>query len=200
MTARLPGRGRAAFSLVEITLSVGIFAFVLVAVFGLLGVGINAARDSGDDMKIGFIMQDVAARVRAETSNVDLLADPTKMDLTWNAAYNAGLSYTVLGKTTLPTDGAGQPQAAATAYYTVDGKLVKQSSAAAPTANYYKAAIYIQPLSSYPAPMSVSPATGYPFLTVTVRVGWPTDQTVNGNVLGAANTAKSIFAFYLLKP
>lgn len=203
MSARSPWRGRTAFSLVEVALAMGIVAFALVAVFGLLSVGINAARDGGDDMRIGFIMQDVAARVRAETSTLTLTPDPTRMDLTWSPVYGSQLNYTILGNTTLPTDGTGQPQASATAYYTADGALVKQSTAAAPTANYYKAAIYIQHLSVYPfqTPSTDVPATtGYPFLAVTVKVGWPTDRTVNGNVLGANNTAKSVFTFYLPKP
>ena len=200
MSARFPWHGRTAFSLVEVALAMGIVAFALVAVFGLLSVGVNAARDGGDDMRIGFIMQDVAARVRAEASNLALPADPTKMDLTWNTVYGNQLSYTILGSVSLPVDSTGQPQASATAYYTAEGLLVKQSTATAPTANYYKASIYIQPLNSYPAPMTVSPATGYPFLAVTVKVGWPTDHAVNGNVLGAKNTAKSVFTFYLPKP
>lgn len=203
MSARFPRRGRSAFSLVEVTLALGIVAFALVAIFGLLSVGVNAARDSGDDMRIGFIMQDVAARVRAESSSLALTADPTKMDLTWSAVYGTQLSYTVLGNTTLPVDGTGQPQASATAYYTVDGLLVKQSTAMAPTANYYKAAIYIQHLGAYPfpTPSTSDPATtGYPFLAVTVKVGWPTDHAVNGNVLGANNTAKSVFTFCLPRP
>ncbi len=203
MKARLCSHGRTAFSLVEIALTMGIISFALVAIFGLLSVGINAARDSNDDTKIAFVMQDLAVRVRAEASTLTLSADPTKMDLTWSTVYGNQLSYTILGNTPLPPDGTGQPQPSATAYYTADGVLVKRSTAAAPTANYYKAAIYIQPLNSYPAnaspaPIANSATINYPFLAVTVKVGWPTD--INGNVLGASNATKSVFTFYLPKP
>lgn len=201
MTARLISlRYRAAFSLVEVALAMGIVAFALVAVFGLLSVGINASHDSDDDTKVALIMQDVATRLRAETSNVETVADASKMDLTWNAAYNGKLNYTLLGSTSVPPESTGQPGAAATAYYTADGQLVKQSTATAPTTNFYKAAIYVQPLTSYPTNVSVTAGGGYPFLAVTVKVGWPTDHTVNGSVLGQGNAAKSVATFYLLKP
>lgn len=197
---RLPPHGQAAFSLVEVALATGILAFALVAVFGLLSVGINASRDSGDDTKVAFILQDIAVKVRAEASSVEVVADANKMDLTWNAAYGGRLNYTLLGSTNLPTDSSGQRQPSALAYYTINGHFVKQSTATAPTGNFYKAAVYIQPLNSYPAPMPAPTSGVYPFLAVTIKVGWPTDQTVNGNVLGASNAAKSVATFYLPKP
>ena len=204
MSARVARHGRTAFSLVEVALAMGIVSFALVAIFGLLSVGVNAARDSNDDTKVGFIMQDVAARVRAEASSLSLPADPTKMDLTWSPVYGNQLNYTVLESTTLPMDNTGQPQVSATAYYTADGLFVKQSNTTAAATNYYKAAVYIQPLSSYPFPTPTptpgSLDTGKPFLAVTVKVGWPTDHALNGSVLGANNTAKSVFTFYLPRP
>ena len=200
MNTRCFPRHRSAFSLAEVALSMGVISFALVAILGLLSVGINVSRDSGDDTRVAFIMQDVAARVRTETSSLEVVADATEMDLTWHASYGGRLNYTILGNTTLPTDSAGLTQAAATAYYTADGLLVKQSTATAPTANFYKASIFIQPLNFYPAPMTVPAGGVYPFLAVTVKVGWPTDHAVNGSVVGAANTAKSVCTFYLLKP
>ncbi len=202
MTARHLPRGRGAFSLVEVALAVGILSFALVAVLGLLGVGINASRDSSDDTKVAFIMQDVAARVRTEASGLTLAADPHTLDLTWDSVYGNSLSYTVLGNVFPAADGSGQPAPSAWAYYTADGQFVKQSTATAPTANFYQAAIYIRSLSSYPFPTPTPTSASYPrpYLAVTVKVGWPTDHTVNGSVVGAANTAKSVFTFYLPKP
>ena len=207
MTSRSFPRGPAAFSLVEVALAVGIIAFALTAILGLMSVGMNASRDTGDSTKIAFIMQDVAARVRAEVASVGLLANPTTMDLSWNTGYNNNLNYSVLSNTTLPADSVtGLPQPSATAYYTIDGSFVKQSSAATPTFNYYKAAIFIQPLPSYPfptpspTPSAAQSTNDYPFLAVTVKLGWPTDNTVNGKVIVPANAAKSVFTFYLLKP
>lgn len=200
MSTRLFPRSRNAFSLVEVALAVGIISFALVAVLGLLGVGINASRDSSDDTKIAFIMQDVSARVRAEASSLTLATNPTSLDLTWDSTYGSNLNYTILGNTFPPVDSSGQPGASASAYYTADGQFVKQSTATAPTTNFYKASIYIRPLSSYPPPMVVTTGGPYPFLAVTVKVGWPTDHTVNGNVAGATNAAKSVFTFYLPKP
>ena len=224
MSVRRTRRDPAAFSLVEVTLAVAILSFSLVAILGLLSVGINAARDSGDDTKVGFIMQDVANRVRGEMAGTVQTVDPTKLDLTWNAAFGTSLNYTILGNTTLPPDQTtGKPAITATAYYTADGVLVPRAGAAnptptptpaasatptfTPTPTFYKAEIVIQHLNPYPYPIPTptpdpnpnSPIS-YPYLVVTVKIGWPTDGTTNGNVLGASSTAKAVSTFYLLKP
>jgi uncharacterized protein (TIGR02598 family) len=43
---KTPSRTRAAFSLIEVTMSIGIVAFAFVAIFGLIPTGLNSFRDA----------------------------------------------------------------------------------------------------------------------------------------------------------
>lgn len=53
-------KSRRAFSLIEVTIAVGIVAFVLVAILGLVPVGMQAAREAMDDTRTSLIAQDAA--------------------------------------------------------------------------------------------------------------------------------------------
>jgi len=55
------------FSLIEVVLSLGIVSFVLVALLGLLSVGMGSLRDSNIDTVTGMIFRDVRARLMGET-------------------------------------------------------------------------------------------------------------------------------------
>ena len=55
----------AAFSMVEVTLALGIVAFALLAIFGLLPVGLTASRNAADDTRTSMVAQDAYNRVRA---------------------------------------------------------------------------------------------------------------------------------------
>ncbi len=55
-----------AFSLVEVVLAVGIVAFVLISILGLMSVGIKANRESADDIAVGLIVQHVSTSLRME--------------------------------------------------------------------------------------------------------------------------------------
>ncbi len=59
-----PARQRAAFSLVEVTLALGIMAFCMVAVFGLLPTGLNTSRDAIAQTTAANIAGAVAADLR----------------------------------------------------------------------------------------------------------------------------------------
>ena len=52
-----------AFSLVEVALALGIIAFALVAVVGIIPVGLQASRDAVDLTRTSMIAQDAAARL-----------------------------------------------------------------------------------------------------------------------------------------
>ena len=56
---------RAAFSLVEITLALGIIAFALLAIFGLLPVAYDASRSAQQDASRSRVVQSAAAMVRS---------------------------------------------------------------------------------------------------------------------------------------
>ncbi len=221
------------FSLVEVTLSLGIIAFALVAVMGLLGVGVNASRESVDETVMGLIAQDISNRVREELASVGPPADSSgaaipsaTSDFRWNAtAFTNRPGYAMVANTILPNDPpTGGPGITANAYYTHEGVFVRETIPGAEMDNYYKAAIYVNPLpltSGLPttvsytslnlpptySPPNVNPPTvDYPMLAVTVNVGWPVQPVQDGLVIGPAgnkgnrNAAKSTFTFFMSKP
>ena len=83
----------AAFSLVEVTLALGIAAFCLIAVFGLMPVGVQTNRNATSRTAAANIMTAVVA---------DLRATPT----TNSTSAQFGISFN--GNKTLYFDGSGQ--------------------------------------------------------------------------------------------
>lgn len=221
-------RSNRAFSLIEVALALGIIAFALVAILGMIPVGLNASRDAIDDTRTSLIAQDVANRVRAEISTVgDPLdySDPVNpqpiptgaLDFRWHKSFSTKPGYLTIGNTVLPLDSdTGKPGPAAAAYYTAEGLFIKEATE--PASNFYKAAIFIRPFphtATAPAvsyqslnlPVSgTAPNVDYPLLAVTVYLGWPTETTRDGKVLGPIvnavkpNATRSSFTFYLRKP
>jgi uncharacterized protein (TIGR02598 family) len=55
-----------AFSLVEVTLALGLVSFALIASMGLISIGLNSAKESVDDTVTSLIFQVVSIRVRGE--------------------------------------------------------------------------------------------------------------------------------------
>lgn len=62
-------RKQHAFSLVEVTLSIGIIAFALIAILALVPVGMNSGRDAIDATHTSLIAKDVQARVMSSLAN-----------------------------------------------------------------------------------------------------------------------------------
>jgi uncharacterized protein (TIGR02598 family) len=62
-------RSTAAFSLVELTLAIGIAAFCLIAVFGLMPVGVQTNRNATSQTAATNIIASVIADMRATTSS-----------------------------------------------------------------------------------------------------------------------------------
>ena len=60
---------RSAFSLIEVTLSIGIIAVALLGIFALIPVGLTASRDSIDATRSSFIAQDIKSRVQSAATN-----------------------------------------------------------------------------------------------------------------------------------
>jgi len=90
---RLSNRKQAAFSLVEVTLALGVAAFCLLAVFGLMPVGVQTNRNATSQTAAANIMAAVVA---------DLRATP-KANTT-----SSKFGITFLAITTLYFDGSGQ--------------------------------------------------------------------------------------------
>lgn len=198
-------RAGGGFSLVEVTLALGIVGFALVGVLGLFTVGIEASRDSAHDTTVGLIAQDVFHRLRAEVATVGApLADPVRgtpvplagLDFRWNpAVFSHQPGYAELGRGATT---AGADVETAAAYYTAEGTFVREAVVGAATANFYRAAIFVRPLppASAPVPaasyarLNLVPTTDgagnpdYPVLAVTVRVGWPAQPVRDGAVRG----------------
>jgi uncharacterized protein (TIGR02598 family) len=64
MMRRIPG-----FSLVEVTLAIGIIGFAMLAIFALIPVGLNSGREAIDATHTGLISQDIQNRVRNSVTN-----------------------------------------------------------------------------------------------------------------------------------
>ena len=100
-------RALTAFSLVEVTLALGVAVFCLVAVFGLLPIGVNSSQTSTEQTVANGIISAVAADLRATpreqaiASNQFALAIPAS-----GTAGLATLYFTADGRaaTTLQTD------------------------------------------------------------------------------------------------
>jgi type II secretory pathway pseudopilin PulG len=96
-------RGKQAFSLVEVTLALGIFVFAGVALMGLLGFVTQGAHDSKEQMQAATIMESICATRRASpTANLTARSFPlpvlstsastlsAPIGLTWDGTQTAG--------------------------------------------------------------------------------------------------------------
>ena len=66
-------RSRSGFSLVEVTLAIGIIAVALVAIMALIPVGLNSSRDAIDATRSSLIGQDVQTRVKSSVTSATFL-------------------------------------------------------------------------------------------------------------------------------
>lgn len=66
-------RVQSGFSLVEVTLAIGIVGFGLIAILGLIPVGLRSGRESVDASRTSLIAQDAINRTRAALSSNDPL-------------------------------------------------------------------------------------------------------------------------------
>jgi uncharacterized protein (TIGR02598 family) len=66
-------RERSGFSLVEVTLAIGIIAFALVAIMALIPVGLNSRRDAIDATHSSLIGQDAQTRVKSSVTSATFL-------------------------------------------------------------------------------------------------------------------------------
>ena len=119
---------RSGFSLVEVTLALGIAAFCLIAVFGLMPIGVQTNRNATSQTAATNIMAAVVSDLRATLTNTSsqfgitfgtnktLYFDGTgqfttslstnaryQLNLTWPSSGRNGLSYADLKVTWPPT-------------------------------------------------------------------------------------------------
>lgn len=96
----------AAFSLVEVILALGLFAFVIIPLIGLLGQGLTIGRDSANDSNLTQIYRQAGAKIIANQTSESIApmyfnfsaAETTSSDV--NAVYKLTFAKVV------PTDAA----------------------------------------------------------------------------------------------
>jgi len=100
-------RGASGFSLVEVAIALGIVAFGLVAVLGLLPVGLNLAKDSSDEVIAVNIMAAISADLKsAEPSEVQSRRYQIPLDHANDGSAFFNLEGKWLGNTGTPVDAA----------------------------------------------------------------------------------------------
>jgi len=81
-----------AFSLVEVVLALGIVSFALLAVVGLLPIGLKSVKNANENAGAANVLQAIAATVRSARST-----DPTKPSLFNSRFAEKDLSYSLGG-------------------------------------------------------------------------------------------------------
>lgn len=231
-------RKSAGFSLVEVTLAIGIIAFALLAIFALIPVGLNSSRDAIDDTTTSLIAQDIYNRIKSEVATDQVpvawtTANGTdRFQLRWNRNLFplTGLSYLSLANISPTAYSGATPPSTTVAYYDTSALFVKQTAQVAgepidPTRNFVRADVIIRPLyctagqvlpvagptpaydlnaTNYPEfarPRTMSSGSiDYPYLSVHVSLGWPTQPVVDGALVSTGAAAKKLYTFYLRKP
>ena len=176
------------FSLIEVTLAIGVIAFALLAILGLIPIGMRSGRESIDATRTAQIAQDVVNRIRAT------VVSNNSSSSVYFAPYTAGFAtfffYTAEGartgdlqKVQYPSD---QP-----AYY----------SNVTTVGDYYRAKVVIStfdPAVTYPSydPRGSSSSSAY-LLCATLEIAAPVNLST-GAVLGTAKPVS--LTFFLRRP
>ncbi len=92
-------RPAAAFSLVEVVIALGVISFALVSMIGLMGVGINASRQSSENTALTAMISQVLGKVRASSNappatNFFFDADGLPLTNSAGAIYQCAVSST----------------------------------------------------------------------------------------------------------
>ena len=181
-----------AFSLVEVTMAIGIIGFALLALFALMPVGLTASREAANDTQTSLISQDVYARTQAAVNRgvyfdgtfarVPLTTGPTPpptpvaLPAPWIAAAAGAQTVTWF----YDLNGGYRPEAMtgdfSSAYYRVDVKL---------GAGWDASSTIVPP----PDPGLLRP--------VVVQLKWPVNQSTGAALNSNINKT---FTFYIRKP
>ncbi len=73
-TPHRPARGRAGFSLVEVVLALGVVGFAIVAILGVVPVGLSAGKGAQDESRAAQIAQGILAALSSQ--NFDAVSIP----------------------------------------------------------------------------------------------------------------------------
>ena len=177
-------RNRAGFSLVEVTLAIGVVAFALIAILGLIPVAQDSARQAVNDTKTSLIGQDVFVRVRSSLNSASTFANPS---------------------TVFPNPPVGPSY-----YYTNEGTFFSDAANLSATLN--AANLNGEPLPNYAVTVVVGAAFANPvpnvnnthLKPVVVKIGWPLDS--NAIILGPTiagiqpNAERKTLTFFVRNP
>jgi len=108
-TPGTPAR-RGGFSLVEITIALGVFAFAILSIIGLLSVALNTSTETQRDSSLSTLIRTLNSEVRSATTTNAV-----------NALLNGPLYFDIVGKPV---------SAGSNAYFTVSFTSSSQSAAA----------------------------------------------------------------------
>jgi len=97
------GRGGGAFTLIEVTLAIGVVAFCLLTIFGLIPVGLRTNKAAVQQTAANGILSAVIADLRATPSTLPLGSGTTSQEFGISIPAN-----TVISGTTLYFAGSGQ--------------------------------------------------------------------------------------------
>lgn len=172
-----------AFSLVEVTIAIGVIAFALLAVIGLLPIGIQSSKDAGDDTRTSAIAQDVFNRTQGQLDGYVVMTAS-------NNGYIASLPSSVL--------------TAGTFYYDSDGRFLSSSSplSSTPTVSasgtpLYQAQVTFAPISAATTGTLPGNVDGKVLTAVKVAIGWPVTAAGSTYTIPTLNSSRSIYCFYM---
>ena len=182
---------RAAFSLVEVVMALGVVSFALFAILGLLPVGSQSGRDSIDATRTSLIAQAVFDRIHANMTSNDAGSSAYFSPYATGASSfffftSEGLETGELLRVQAPND---QP-----AFY---GNVKKPS-------DFYRAKVTVATLDQTAAynasdPRKVFGATIPHLLCAKVELGWPVN-TADGSISATTNKAKTTYSFLIRRP
>lgn len=182
-----------AFSLVEITVAIGVIAIALIAILGLVPVGMKSGREAVDATRTSLIAQDIFSRMRAsmtsnDSSNTQFYFGPYAPNV---ASF---FFYTAEGARTGELLHVLYPNDKPAFYNNVSNPL--DFYRAKVTVGVFDQTVYTNP----PDPRHVPAGTTPGLLSATVELAWPIN-TQDGSVISAStNKAKAIYTFFIRKP
>ncbi len=143
-------RAVSGFSLVEVTLSLGIAAFCLIAVIGIIPVGVQTNRNATSKTRATNVMAAVVADLRSsKTSSTSArfgITIPSNHTLGAGSNCNRCASCWNAQTQTIYFDGSGQVVASTAALYRVTLTLVQN-----PTATSTTGALFYDVVATWPA-------------------------------------------------
>lgn len=181
------------FSLVEVTLAIGVIAFALIAIMGLIPIGTKSGRDSIDATRTSMIAQTVFNRIKANMVSND--SSSAAYFSPYASGVNSFFFFTSDGLPTgellkVPWSSTDQPM-----YYT---------NVTNPK-DFYRAQVHVSTFDqtvSYPVtdPRYTPASANWNLLCATVSLSWPVNPQNGTIVSSSVNAAKTTYTFLIRKP